>query len=170
MDVFKAIKNRRSIRKYRARPVELEKLDRILEATRLSPSACNIQPWDIIVVKSEETRNRMAEAYRREWFLKAPVIIALCATPTKAWRRNDGEEFWKIDGAIAMQTLIIAATAEGLGTCWIGDFDEKKAKEILGVPEETRIVALTPLGYSDKKKGPVTDRKPLEQIVHFDRW
>jgi nitroreductase len=170
LDVLEAVKNRRSIRNYLDKPVEEEKLLKILEAARLSPSAVNFQPWNFIVVKDRVIRQKMLQAYNREWFVKAPVIIVACATPQKAWRRSDGEEFWKIDAAIAMQSMVLTATSEGLGTCWVGAFDEKKAREVLGIPDEIRIVAMTPLGYSAEKKEQVTERKPLEEIMRYNHW
>ena len=170
MDLLEAVKTRRSIRSYQDKPVEEQKLLRILEIARLSPSAVNLQPWDFIVVRDPNAKQRLSKAYTRLWFAKAPVIIVTCATPEKAWKRSDGEEFWKIDAAIATQTLILAATAEGLGTCWIGAFDEKKAKEALGIPENTRIVAITPLGYAAEQKGQVSERRPLAEIFRYDHW
>jgi nitroreductase len=170
LDVFEAIKTRRSTRNYTDKPVEPEKLDRILEAARLSPSAVNFQPWNFIVVKDHATKENLSEAYPQPWFKKAPIIIVTCATPEKAWKRKDGEEFWKIDAAIAMQDIVLAATAEGLGTCWIGAFEEAKAKEALGIPQNVRVVAMTPLGYAAEKQGQITQRKPLTEIVHNGRW
>jgi nitroreductase len=170
MDVLEAIKTRRSIRSYQEKPVEEPKLLRILEAARLSPSAVNLQPWDFIVVKDPVAKARLSESYPRPWFEKAPIIIVVCATPDKAWRRNDGEEFWKIDAAIAMQSIVLVATAEGLGTCWIGAFNEKKAKQTLGVPDNVRIVAMTPIGYAAEHKAQVSERKSMAEIVHNNHW
>jgi len=170
LDVLEAIKNRRSIRSYLDKPVEEEKLMKVLEAARLSPSAVNFQPWNFVVVKENAAKQKMLQAYKRAWFAKAPIIIVACATPQKAWRRSDGEEFWKIDAAIAMQSMVLAATAEGLGTCWIGSFDEKKAKKVLGIPDNVRVVAMTPLGYPAEKKEQVTERKPLEEIIRYNYW
>ena len=170
LDVLEAIKTRRSIRKYQDKPVEEEKLNKVLEAARLSPSAANFQPWDFIVVKEKAAKERLLTAYPRPWFSTAPIIIVICATPKKAWKRSDGEEFWKVDAAIAAQSMILAATAEGLGTCWICAFDEKKAKKALGVPESVRAVVMMLLGYPDEQKGKVTERKPISEICHYDRW
>ncbi|MCW4009495.1 MAG: nitroreductase family protein [Candidatus Bathyarchaeota archaeon] len=170
MDVFEAVKTRRSIRSYQDKPVEEEKLQNILEAGRLSPSAVNFQPCSVIVVKDPLVKERLSEAYSKAWFVKAPVIIVVCAAPDKAWRRSDGEEFWKVDAAIALQSMVLAATAEGLGTCWICAFDEQKAKEALGIPAFMRVLAMTPLGYGAEVKGQVTERKPLTEVVHRDRW
>jgi nitroreductase len=170
LDTFEAIKTRRSIRVYQDKPVEAQKLEKILEAGRLSPSAVNFQPWDFIVVKDEAAKTRLYTAYDRPWIQKAPLIIVVCATPQKAWKRRDGEEFWKIDAAIATQTMLLAAAAEGLGTCWIGAFDEEKVKQALGIPADVRVVAMTPLGYADEQKGPVVERKRLAEILHYDKW
>ncbi|MGQ9514965.1 MAG: nitroreductase family protein [Thermoproteota archaeon] len=170
MDVFEAIQTRRSIRSYEERAVEEERLRRVLEAGRLSPSAANKQPWHFIVVRDKLVKEKLRSAYSAEWFLRAPVIIVVCADPSVAWRRKDGEEIWKIDAAIALQTIVLCAWDEGLGTCWICAFDEKAAKDALGIPQGIRVVAMTPLGYPAERKEPVNQRKRLEEIVHYDHW
>jgi len=170
MDVLDAIKTRRSIRNYENRPVEKKKLLSVLEAARLSPSATNGQPWSFIVVTDPEVKESLRSSYSRDWFVCAPVIVVACAIPDEAWVRHDGEEYWKVDVTIAMQDLVLAAWEEGLGTCWIGAFKEEEAKRALGIPGSVRVVAMTPLGYPAEEKGPVTDRKALREIVHYDRW
>jgi len=170
MDVFEAIRTRRSIRRYEKKPVEKEKLLKILEAARLAPSAVNFQPWSFIVVTDPKVKENLKAAYNQDWFISAPVIIVACAFPERAWVRRDGEEYWKVDVAIAMQTLILAAWNEGLGTCWIGAFREEETKKALGIPPNVRVIAMTPLGYPAEQKGPVSNRKPLEEITHYDRW
>ena len=170
MEVFEAIRTRRSIRNYEDQPVENEKLLNVLEAVRLSPSATNSQPWAFIVVTDRDVKERLRSSYDRDWFVSAPVIIVACALPDEAWVRHDGEEYWKVDVTIAMQDLILAAWEEGLGTCWIGAFSEEEAKRALGIPEHVRVVAMTPLGYPAEEKGLVSDRKPLEEIVRYNRW
>lgn len=170
MGVFEAIKKRRSIRKYSEKLIEKEKLNRVLEAARLAPSAVNRQPWHFIVVADPTKKEGLRAAYDREWFVKAPVIIVACVDPEEAWRRMDGEEYWKVDLAIVMQNLVLASTELGLGTCWIGAFNEDAAKKALGIPKNVRVIAMTPLGYPAEKKGPVTDRKPLADIIHYDKW
>jgi len=150
--------------------VEEKKLLRVLEAGRLAPSAANRQPWHLIVVKKPEVRSMLRRSYDKEWFADAPVIIVACAEPSKAWVRGDGEEYWKVDVAIAMQNMVLAAVEEGLGTCWIAAFDEGEAKKCLGIPADVRVVAMTPLGYPAEEKGEVSRRKPLEEIVHYDSW
>jgi len=170
MKVFDAICLRRSIRKYKSDPVEKGKLERILEAGRLSPSAVNKQPWHFIVVRDPSVRESLRASYGQSWFVNAPLIIVVCADPSSAWVRRDGEEFWKVDAAIALQDMILCATEEGLGTCWIGAFSEEPARRVLKIPEKIRIAAMTPLGYADESKEPVSDRKPLKKITHYECW
>lgn len=170
MSVLEILKKRRSIRKYQTKPVEKEVVTKILEAARLGPSAANHQPCHFIVVTDEEVRQRLKKSYNPDWFVNAPVIIVGCVNTKEAWRRKDREEYWKVDAAIAMQNLILAATEEGLGTCWIAAFNEKDAKKALDIPKNIRVVAMTPLGYPDEEKGLVSDRKPLDNFVHYNKW
>lgn len=168
--MYEVIRVRRSIRKYKAKRIEEDKLFRVLEAGRLSPSAANKQPWHIIIITDPEIREKMKEAYSRSWFYEAPAILVVCVEPNIAWVREDGETYWKVDGAIAMQSMILQATEEGLGTCWIGAFHEAAVKKILGIPPHIRIVAMTPLGYPDEVKGRVTKRKEMNEIIHNNKW
>jgi nitroreductase len=170
LDVFELIRVRRSIRAYKDQPVEKEKLDRILEAARLAPSAHNNQPCHIIVVSDAATKESLGKAYSGEWLMQAPIIIVVCAVPADAWIRSDGEEYWKADAAIAMQNMVLTATELGLGTCWIAMFDEAIAKKALNVPDDVRVVVMTPLGYSAQQKEPVTNRKPLTELIHNNKW
>lgn len=170
MSVFDTIKNRRSIRNYSDKTVEEEKLLQVLEAGRLAPSAVNYQPWDIIVVKEPQVKEKLSKASPQAWLIKVPIMIVVCADPNRAWCRKDGEEFWKVDTAIAMQNMVLAAYELGLGTCWIGAFDEKTAKNALNIPDNIRVVALTPLGYPAEQKGQIIDRKNLVEIVHYNHW
>ena len=168
MDVFEAIETRRSIRKYEKRPVEQGKLLKILEAGRLSPSAKNLQPLAFVAVTDPGLLGKLDSATNQRW--EAPAMLVGCAMPGNAWVRDDGEEYWKVDAAIAMQSMCLAAWEEGIGTCWICAFREGQVKEILGIPSDVRVVALMALGYPRDKKGPVEKRKPLDEIVHYDRW
>jgi nitroreductase len=167
LEVFEAIKKRRSIRKYERKVVEKEKLLNVLEAARLSPSAMNRQPYAFVVTREKVTIERLSSASNQEWV--APIIIVVCAFPEEAWVRDDGEEYWKADAAVAMNNMSLLACAEGLGTCWIAAFEEEKVKAILGIKSEARVVAMTPLGYPAEKKGPVTKRKGLDELVHYER-
>jgi len=168
LEIFEAIKRRRSIRKYEQKAVEKEKLSKVLEAARLAPSAMNMQPYAFVVTSDSETIEKISSACNQEW--DAPTIIVVCAFPEEAWVRDDGEEYWKADAAIAMNNMSLQACAEGLGTCWIVAFKEEKVKDILGIGAEARVVAMTPLGYPAEKKGPVTKRKTIDELVHYERW
>jgi len=169
MDIYDVVKTRRSVRKYKATPVDQDKIDRILEAARLAPSAANFQPWHFILIRDEQTRRSLKGAYGRDWFTAAPVIICACAEPGKGWVRRDGKNYADVDVTIAFEHLVLAAAAEGLGTCWIGAFDPVKLKRILGLPDAIEPLAMTPLGYPDESPRP-TSRKPLSEILRFDRW
>jgi nitroreductase len=168
LEIFEAIKRRRSIRKYEQKVVEKEKLSKVLEAARLAPSAKNRQPYAFVVTSDNETIEKISSACNQKW--DAPTIIVVCAFPEEAWIRDDGEEYWKADAAIAMNNISLQACAEGLGTCWIAAFKEEKIKDILGIGPEARVVAMTPLGYPAEKKGPVTNRKTIDELVHYERW
>ena len=168
LDVLEVIKERRSIRKYKQKVVEKEKLLKVLEAARLAPSAMNRQPYAIVVLSDSETIEKISSACNQKW--DAPTIIVICAFPKKAWVRDDGEEYWKVDAAVAMTNLSLQAFAEDLGTCWIAAFKEKEIKEILGIEKDARVVAMTPLGYPDEKKGLVTNRKTIDELVRYERW
>jgi nitroreductase len=170
MEVFATIRKRRSIRLYERKPVNEEKLNRVLEAGRLAPSADNRQPWRFVVVTDDKIKEKLRVAYDEEWFVSAPVIIVGCAVPEEAWVRIDGQEYWMVDVAIAMQNIILTATELGLGTCWIADFDEEAARKALKLPLGVRVVAMTPLGYPAEEKRPVGNRKPLSEIVHSNNW
>ena len=169
--MFEVLQKRRSIRKYKATLIESEKVTKILEAARLGPSANNQQPCQFIVVKDSAARESLLAAYNADWFAQAPVIIVGCVNPKDAWRRGKfGEEYWKVDLAIAFQNLILASAELGLGTCWVANFDENAVKKALNIPKDIRVVAMTPVGYPDEEKGPPTERKPLEKIVHYEKW
>lgn len=168
MEVFDAIKNRRSIRKYEETAVKKEILLKVLEGARLAQSAANRQPYGFIIVTDKETIKKLSSATYQEWI--APIMIAVCVNPKESWVRKDNEEFWKVDAGLTMQNLSLIAFAEGLGTCWIAAFDEKKAKSILGIENPLRVVAMTPLGYPAEKKGPITNRKSIDELVHYEKW
>ena len=166
MDYYKVIKKRRSMRAYENRDVEEDKLKRILEAARIAPSAANIQPWLFIVIRKIKVKQKLKAAYARPWFWAAPVVICACGIKSQAWRRSDGKNYLDVDVAIAMDHLILAATAEGLGTCWIGAFDPTEVKRILHLPAEIEPIALTPLGYPAASPEP-KPRKPWEEVIRY---
>ena len=163
---------RRSVRAYKPDPVPDDLLQAVLEAGRLAPSACNKQPWRFIVVRSETGRRALGAAYAREWFWKAPVVIAVCILPKEAWVRSyDGQNYAMVDGALAMDHMTLSAAELGLGTCWIGAFDPAAAREILGLPDGVEIVGMTPLGYPDVEPNPrARSRRPMGETVMKERW
>lgn len=169
MDVLTAIKERRSIRKYADKPVEEEKLQKVLEAARLSPSARNQQEWKFIVVKDPEIRKRLTEEAIGQPFVgEAPIILVCCGTEPESIMRC-GQPRYTVDLSIATAYMILAAYEQGLGTCWLGSFDENKVKEILDIPEDVRVVSITPLGYPDESPAP-RPRKELDEIISYDRY
>jgi len=171
MSILEAIKNRRSVRRYKEDPIPDDVLYRILESGRLAPSGKNLQPWKFIVVKDAKLREKLAEASVRQYFMaKAPITIVACGLPDNCYAHMGRYmKSWPVDVAIAVEHMILQAQEEGLGTCWIGAFEEAEVKEILGVPDNVKVLALTPLGYPDEE--PVTrGRKPLEEIISFDKY
>jgi len=168
MDLMQAVRARRSIRNFLDKSVEEEKLLAVLEAGRLAPSARNMQDWRFIVVRDAATRQRLAEAARDQQFVgQAPVVIAACGTSDLVM--TCGQPAYAIDVAIALDHMTLAAASLDLGTCWIGAFYEDKVKEILGVPQEIRVVALLPLGYPAEQPG-LRPRKSLDEIVAWEHW
>jgi len=169
MNIMKAIQSRRSIRAFDTRGVEEEKLMRILESGRFSPSAGNRQERRFVIIKDAKTRKLLCEAARNQAFVaEAPVVIAACSVESE-YVMSCGQLAYPIDTAIAVDHMTLQAVEEGLGTCWIGAFDEKKVKEILNIPDNVRVVALLPLGYPSATPGP-TVRKSLAEIVMWERW
>lgn len=164
MDFYEVIRKRRSIRAYKSDPVEEDKLQRILNAARLAPSAANRQPVFFIIVKDSKVKHKLRDAYSQKWFFTAPIIICACAVSGKAWKSSDGKAYVDVDVAIATDHLILAASAEGLGTCWIAAFKPKVVREVLNIPEDMDPLILTPLGYPEFIPEP-TYRKPLNEIV-----
>ena len=170
MEVYEAIRARHSVRSYQERPVEPEKLARVLEAARLAPSARNDQEWRFVVVTDQAKRKALAtEASTQPFMAGAPVIIAACAQ-TDGRVMRCGQQAYPIDVAISVDHLTLAAAADGQGTCWIGAFNAGKAREILGIPEEIQVVELLLLGYPREGAVPPKKRLPLATIVHYEAW
>lgn len=168
MDTLTAIRARRSIRRYKDQPIEPEKLEAVLEAARLAPSARNAQLWKFVVVKDQEQRERLAASTKYSFIAEAPVIIAgVSLDPQREMRCR--VPAYAVDLAIAMTNITLAACALGLGTCWIGGFDQDVAREALGIPEAYKIVELMPLGYPAEDPPPRA-RKELAEIVCYDRF
>jgi len=171
MSVLEIIRRRRSIRKYREDPFPEEVLFRVLEAARLAPSGKNLQPWKFIIVRDKLLKEKLAEASIGQYFIaKAPVVIVACGFPEECYSRMGRYmKSWPVDVAIALEHLILQAEEENLGTCWIGAFEETEVKSILGIPEEVKVLALTPLGYPAAKSSS-RRRKSLEEIISYERY
>ncbi len=164
MDVFDAIRNRRSIRKYKKDPVEDEKITKCLEAARWAPSASNRQPWHFIVVRDEKTRKKLSDMHPYGRFMReSPVVIVVLGDPEKH------PKYYLYDPSIATQNLLLAAHAQGLGTCWMGVINtpfEEDMKRLLNVPERMRIVCCVSMGYPDET--PTSTRRELAEIVSYE--
>jgi nitroreductase len=170
MDILDAIKSRKSVRKFLDKPIEKDELVAVLNAARLAPSASNRQEWRFVVVCDEKTRKQLAKAANEQAFVgEAPVVIAACAE-TNGHVMSCGQPCYPIDMAIALDHLTLAAVETGLGTCWIGAFDENKVKEILGIPRRIRVVALMPIGYPSDPSVIKKKRLPYDEIVKHERW
>ncbi len=169
MEFQELIRVRRSIRGYQSDLVPTEALGRILEAARLAPTAANRQPFHLVVVTDPSIRKRFKEVYDRDWFWTAPMILVGCVEPAKAWQRSDGFSAAEVDLSIVMDHVILAAADEGLGTCWVCNFDEVKTKEILGIPPEVRVIAMTPLGFPAAEPR-AFQRKALSELIRYERW
>ena len=177
MSVLDIIKKRQSIRKYQDKPVEEEKLQLILEAARLAPSSSNSQPWHFIVVKDKGLRSKIVQAVPfgvaaiNKFIEEAPVTIVGCVTPGFFQKVSSlaGRENQYIDVSIAMEHMVLEAEELGLGTCWIGWFDEGKVKKLLNIPRAAKVVAMLSLGYSDGA-GHATTRKAMEEIISVDGY
>ena len=167
MEFFDVVRSRKSVRAYKPDPVPQDKIERILEAARLAPTAANRQPFVFYVVQNKETRLALKAAYSQPWFCEAPVIICACAEPAKAWRRSDGRNYADVDTTIAMDHLILAAAAEGLGTCWIGAFNPAALKKVLNLPEGLDPIALTPVGFPADDAQKPKNRKAISDFVKF---
>lgn len=177
MEFADVVSSRKSVRDFSDKEVEEEKLTKILEAARLAPSWANKQCCKYIVVKDKAKIQELAGGYNG-WLKKAPVVLAACADPKESGSHN-GMDYYLVDVGISMQQLVLAATDLGLGTCWIGGFEESKIKRILMVPEKIRVVALTPVGYPAdanmrskiiKTIVGMDKRKPLAELVHQEKW
>ncbi len=149
MNVMDAICTRRSVRSYASDPLPPEVFERMRQALRRAPSACNNQPWHFILVTEGPLRRELAAASNgQNWMADAPLTVVGCALPDQAYQRMGGYgNSADLDVTIALDHLTLAAVAEGLGTCWIGAFDEGRVKALLNVPAHAKVVAMTPLGY-----------------------
>jgi nitroreductase len=181
MELMEAIRARRSVRSYKPDTVEPDKLDLVLEAARLAPSWKNQQCWNFIVIENKDIIQKVVDlsSPKQSWIKAAPALIIVCGNPEASGKRNN-MDYYLADAALAFENLMLAAASLGLGTCWIGVFDEEPLKNFLQVPKNQKIVGFTPLGYpadkmnfseSAKRFFVKSDlRKPLLEIVHKEKW
>jgi nitroreductase len=164
MELLELVKRRYSCRNYQPTSVEQEKLDYILECVRFAPSAVNKQPWMFRIVKNEADKKKLQECYNREWFATAPMYIICSILHDEEWVRSDGKHHGDIDIAIAVEHLCLAATEQGLATCWVCNFDAKKCKQLFSIADYEEPAVLIPIGYAaDEPKE--KKRKAIEEIV-----
>jgi nitroreductase len=179
MDLVEAIKGRRSIRKYKPDPVPEEALRTVLEAVRWAPSWANTQCWEVVVVKDPKVKSELATALSKtnpalSSLTDAPVVLVLCGKKGvsgfyKGQATTAKGDWLMFDTGIAMQNLCLAAHALGLGTVVVGRFNHQKVSEILGVPQNVEVVAMTPLGYS-ATEGVVPKRKEPSEFIFYDKY
>ncbi len=166
MDYFDVIGQRYSVRAYLPDAVEDEKLEKILEAARLAPTAANRQPFRLVVMPTQTHMDALKKLYHRDFLTQAPLVIGIYANTDTAWVRKDGKCYADVDAAIVMDHIVLAATALGLGTCWIGAFDAQAARDAVNFGREFEPVAFTPLGYA-ASSAPDKARKPMDDIVVY---
>lgn len=175
------VQDRRSVRAFDPdRPVPEPVLQTMLEAARLAPSSNNTQPWHFVVVRDPDTRAKLATAAPvgtsiNRWMKTAPAIIVCCGQPNLLAHTAMGQlvdkNWFIMDIAIAVEHMVLAAREQGVGTCWVGWYDEKKVRHIIHAPRAARIAALLPVGYPKAGKWPpAKKRKPLDAIVSWDRF
>jgi len=174
MNFLELAKNRYSCRSYQAKEVEFEKLNYILEAGRIAPSAANKQPWHFIVIRDELTRKKLFGAYPRDWYVEAPVHIIVCGDKQFSWKRSfDGMDALFIDIGIITDHMTLAATEQGLASCWICAFNPVKLKEIINIPPNIEPIAILPVGYPADVVNPNRHnalRKKSEEIIHWEKF
>lgn len=173
MNLLELIKKRCSIRKYSPTPVEDEKIEYILEAARMAPSAVNFQPWYFLIIKEEEGCKKVQECYSREWIKSAKCFIIVCGDHSQSWKRSDGKDHMDIDVAIATEHICLAAAEQGLGTCWVCNFDTKLCKKHFCMPDSIEPVVIIPIGYPETPslfEETHKKRKTTEEIIKLERF
>ncbi len=179
MKLDQILNSRRSVRSFDSRPVNEKDILSIIEAARLAPSACNSQTWRFIFVTQREIIRKIChEAMRpvipNKWLEQAPLVIVGCSQldviANRIGGRVTGIEYYQIDLGIAMEHMVLKATELGLGTCWIGWFDETNVKNILGIPKKIKVSALLAVGYPKNAPGKERKRKPAEKIAFSEKW
>lgn len=171
MNIYQAIINRRSIRKFKEDNISDSIILKLLEAARWAPSGGNIQPWFFYVVKDHNKREQLAAAALGQKFIaEAPLCIVVCAEPEMSairYQQRGAQLYCLQDTAAAVQNIMLAALEEGLASCWVGAFQEDKVQQVLGIPRNRRPVALIPLGYLAREPGKAPVRKEIAEISQW---
>ena len=170
VDVYEAIATRKSVRAFKEKDVPEEKIVRLLEAARLAPSASNRQEWRFVVVRDPLMRKHLSVAARGQTFIGAAPVVLACCAETDEHVMACGQLCYPIDVAIAIDHITLCAVDEGLGTCWIGAFDEDQVKELLGIPPQIRVVGLLPVGYAQDSSKVGKNRLLLQELIKYERW
>jgi len=163
MDFYDAVKARRSVRAYKPDQISAESTARLALSVSEAPSACNLQPFKFLFVSNPALRAKIASVYTRDWLKQAPAIVVALGNAKTAWKRLEGDSIVDVDVAIAMEHFVLAAAAEGLGTCWICAYDRAALDSALSIEAPWRSVAISPVGYPSDSAKPRT-RKPLSDI------
>jgi nitroreductase len=173
LELREAIYDRYSVREYTDEIVVREKILKVLKDANQAPSAGNLQARDFIVISDEGKKGEIARAALGQDFLAtAPIVIVVCATLTRSGAKygRRGEDLYSIlDAALAAQNLMLSCTEEGLGSCYVGAFNEGTLRKILGMPETVLPVGIIPIGYPDEDPY-ITKRLPIEKIIHWEKW
>jgi nitroreductase len=170
MDILEIMKARCSVRKFEDRRIDKADLEYVLEAARVAPSACNLQPWRFVIIDTDSGKKRL---HCTEWIKNAPAVIVACGLHTEAWKRQDGKDHTDIDVAIAVDHITLAAAARGMGTCWVCWFDASGTARSLGLPRDVEPVALIPIGYPAESSSPdrhASERKSLSAITSWNTY
>ena len=167
MDFLELARKRYSVRAYKSDPVEDYKLREILEAARIAPTGSNQQAFQLVVVHTKGREEELRRIYDKDWFVRAPIIICACATIIPGQSYDEGRSYRNV--GIVMDHLILAATYLGLGTCWVGAFNPKAARDILGLPEEAKPIVFATVGYADNGTRPKV-RKSIDELVRYEHW
>ena len=170
MEVLEAIKQAKSVSKFRPDPIPEQKIQTVLNAARLAPSVENLQPWKFIAVTDEDAKRKLAGMVTNGRLLEAPVVIVACARLDEAVGLIGGYmNSYPVDLGMALANLTLAATSEGLGTSWVFAFNEEKVRSLLRVPEDARVVGLTPVGFPEAHEPP-SGRKHLSEILAYNAY
>jgi nitroreductase len=173
MEIPEIIRNRRSIRAFSERELPEEAAEVLVRAACMAPSAGNLQPWEFIAVRDPDIKRRLVEAaYGQSFIAEAPIVFLVCAVPGRSsWRygRRGAELYCIQDTAAAIENLLLTATANGLGGCWVGAFDEERAAKAVGAPEGVRPVAIIPIGYPAETPS-APPRRPVREVLHSERY